>query len=294
MGMIIENQPSMNRLGDRCANCLLNTWSVMIRQEQLSSAEIQQFDDQVSTIIENNPHLGAPELQRRLSLLFRQFTGINDPYLEKKQQSNQQASVLYTVWKEKVAQSDEPFEMALRLALAANIMDYGVAISRDMDATIERVFKSKLAIDDSGKLKTAIKNAKSILYLGDNAGEIYFDKLFIETINHPHVTFVVRGGLALNDATLEDAAEVGMSSCAKVITNGYDSPSTLLEKADDDFKQHFEQADLIISKGMGNLEGLMRYKDSRIFFLLMAKCEVVADYLNVEKGSFVVAVNPYK
>ena len=277
-----------------CAACLSNTWSVMIRQQELSVAEIQQFDHQVGELIANNPDLGAPELQRRLSLLFRQFTGIHDPYLEKKRQSNHQASLLYPIWKEKVAQSDNPFEMALRLALAANIMDYGVAINRDMDATIARVFKSKLAIDDSEKLKTAIKNAQSILYLGDNAGEIYFDKLFIETIHHPDVTFVVRGGIALNDATLDDAAEVEMSSCARLITNGYDAPSTLLEKSGEDFMQHFQQADLIISKGMGNLEGLMRYKDSRIFFLLMAKCDVVADYLQVEKGSFVVAVNPYQ
>lgn len=277
-----------------CAACLSNTWSVMIRQQELSTDEIQQFDEQVNAIIENNADLGAPELQRRLSLMFRQFTGIHDPYLEKKQQSNRQASLLYPIWKEKVAQSDNPFEMALRLALAANIMDYGVAINREMDATIARVFQTPLAIYDSEKLKTAIKNAKSILYLGDNAGEIYFDKLFIETMHHPNVTFVVRGGLALNDATIDDAAEVEMSSCATVITNGYDAPSTLLEKSGVDFKQHFEQADLIISKGMGNLEGLMHCKDSRIFFLLMAKCEVVANGLQVEKGSFVVAVNPYQ
>jgi hypothetical protein len=187
-----------------------------------------------------------------------------------------------------VLTSPDSFDMALRLAIAGNIMDYGAANSFDIHETIEHVLSVKFAIDKTKQLKQRISQAKSILYLGDNAGEIVFDKLFIEVLRHPDLTYVVRGGVTLNDATLEDAETVGMMSVANVITNGFDAPSTVLEKSSDEFLAYFQSADLIISKGQGNLEGLIHEKDSRCFFLLMVKCEVMAEFLNVDKGSIVV------
>jgi len=126
------------------------------------------------------------------------------------------------------------------------------------------------------------------LYLGDNAGEIVFDKIFIETIMHNNLTYVVRGASILNDATLEDAKNTGMDLAADVFSNGYGAPSTILRKCSREFQKVFQEADLIISKGQGNLEGLITHHDPRIFFLLMVKCDVIADLLQVQKGDFVV------
>jgi damage-control phosphatase, subfamily I len=107
-------------------------------------------------------------------------------------------------------------------------------------------------------------------------------------MRHPNLTYVVRGGVTLNDATLKDAESTGMMSVANVITNGFDAPSTVLEKSSGEFLDYYQSADLIISKGQGNLEGLINEKDSRCFFLLMVKCEVIAEVLKVDKGSIVV------
>ena len=114
------------------------------------------------------------------------------------------------------------------------------------------------------------------------------DKLFIKTIKHPNLIYVVRGAPVINDATMEDAEYVGMSNAAKVISNGYDAASTIPSKSSKEFQKYFEKSDLIISKGQGNLEGLFPLNDDCLFFLLMVKCDVIAEFLNVKKESFVV------
>jgi uncharacterized protein with ATP-grasp and redox domains len=134
-------------------------------------------------------------------------------------------------------------------------------------------------------------NAKNILYLGDNAGEIVMDKLFLETIKHQNVYYAVRGMPVINDVTIEDAKYVGIDKFAKIISNGYDSPSTILDKCSEEFINIYNKADLIISKGQGNLEGLINVKNEKIFFLLMVKCGVIGDELGVKKGDFVVYNN---
>jgi uncharacterized protein with ATP-grasp and redox domains len=230
----------------------------------------------------------TPEIQRELSIKFSSISGIDDPFTEEKAKSNRLASELYREWKPKLTESDHPFELALRLSIAGNIMDYGAGNSFDIYKTIDKVISATFAIDHSNQLKQQILKAKSILYLADNAGEIVFDKLFLETIGHPDVTIAVRGGRALNDATFQDAEAAGIDSVAKVISNGFDAPSTVLGQCSEEFLAVYHSADLIISKGQGNLEGLIHEKDPRIFFLLMVKCDVMAEMLNVKKGSFVV------
>jgi uncharacterized protein with ATP-grasp and redox domains len=163
-----------------------------------------------------------------------------------------------------------------------------------LEATIEKVLKSDFAINHSFELKEALSTAKKVLYLGDNAGEIVLDKLFIETIMHPNLHFAVRGAPVINDVTLDDARYVGMDRVADVIQNGYDAPSTILDKCSNEFQKQFYDADVIISKGQGNLEGLLNKTDKQIFFLLMVKCDVIAEALSVKKGDFVVMKNNQK
>ena len=231
----------------------------------------------------------APHIHRELHHKLRNLNGVADPYDEEKRNSNRIALDLYKYWKPRVHAADDPFNMALRLAIAGNIMDFAVASHRfDLEETIGDALGTDLPIDHSSRLHESIKSSRNILYLGDNAGEIVFDKLFIETLAHSDVTYVVRGGPAINDSLMEDAMEVGMDAVATVISNGFDASSTLLDKCSPEFLSAFEKADLIISKGQGNLEGLIDTRDPRIFFLFMVKCDVVAEIIGVDKGSLVV------
>ncbi|MDX9903797.1 MAG: ARMT1-like domain-containing protein, partial [Bacteroidales bacterium] len=143
-------------------------------------------------------------------------------------------------------------------------------------------------IDHTGRMREELRKAQRVLYIGDNAGEIVFDKLLITEMSHPGLTFSVRGAPAINDATMEDAEYVGMTGVTRVISSGYDAPTTVVSRSGDVFRRYYEDADLIISKGQGNLEGLIGEHDRRIYFLLMVKCDVIAEYLGVKKGSYVV------
>ena len=275
-------------MDSRCIECFRRSFCRLSDVYQVTPENRLAFFKKFAGIANIESRISAPEAQRNLIEIFNSYTGNIDPYKKEKTLSNTLALQLYKEWKPQVVNSDDPFDIALRLAIAGNIMDYAASANFDINKTIYRVLTSNFAIDDSNLLKTEIINASRILYLGDNAGEIVFDKLFIEIMNHKAVTYAVRGSNVLNDATKEDAKATGIKKVAKVISNGYNAPSTILNHCSKEFNDAFKKADLIISKGQGNLEGLYKVKDSRIFFLLTVKCDVMAEILKVEKGSFVV------
>jgi len=272
----------------RCMDCLFRGFDRLIQKYNFSDDDRQQFFEYYNHTIARSGGELMPEIHRELNKKFCRISGVPDPYVEEKAVGNKLALGLSKDWRKKVIDSENPFEMALRLSIAGNIMDYGPGNIFDLEQTIQQVISAKFAIDNSSLLKQRIKEAKSILYLGDNAGEIVFDKLFIEIMMHNHLTFAVKEAAILNDVTLKDAKDVGMDLVCDVISNGYDASSTILGKCSEEFMGIYNNADLIISKGQGNLEGLLDEKDPRIFFLLMVKCDVMSEILKVDKGSMVV------
>jgi uncharacterized protein with ATP-grasp and redox domains len=275
-------------MDSRCKTCFSNNYDWLLEKNPLSGCEALSFCGFFNRLINNGENKTTPEIQREILHKLRTLNGVADPYFEEKQQSNRIAFKLYGEWKPKVLASADPFNLALRLAIAGNIMDYGANQVFDVQKTIKKTLHTDFAINHSVMLQQRINEAKSILYLGDNAGEIVFDKLFIETLRHPNVIFAVKDAPVLNDVTVEDAKAVGMYEVAAVISNGYDASSTLLEKCSPEFLDVYHSADLIISKGQGNLEGLIDEKDPRIFFLFMVKCDVIAERIGVKKGSLVI------
>lgn len=273
----------------RCFFCLARSFEKLLEKETLSAQLKNRFTlDMINLYLTQQDKLSTPGFSRDLHCILKGYTNNQDPYRMEKRQSNNQALDKVPELQNIINQSADPFSVALRLAIAGNIIDYAANQSFNIDNTVSRCLISDFAIDHSEHLRSALENADSVLYLGDNAGEIVFDKLFIRTMNHRNVTFVVRGMPVINDATLEDADCMGMREVARVISNGYDAPSTIIDKSSEEFRDYFYSASLIISKGQGNLEGLLSLNDRRIFFLLMVKCDVMAEFLKVEKGSFVV------
>jgi damage-control phosphatase, subfamily I len=273
----------------RCFYCFTKAFGKLLEKENISIEAKSNFtNDMIGLYQDTREKFSAPEFARELHRMLRIHTLNPDAYKEVKKENNDQAILMLPELEKILQSSEDPFDTALRLAIAGNIIDFAVSDNFNLEATINKSLNTEFAIEHTLQLKKAIKNAKTVLYLGDNAGEIVFDKLFIKTIMHSNLTYVVRGAPVINDATMEDAEYVGMQKLVNVISNGYDAPSTIVKKSNKQFQQHFKEADLIISKGQGNLEGLAPLNDDRIFFLLMVKCEVIADFLKVEKGSQVI------
>ena len=229
---------------------------------------------------------------RKIQHLIQRLSGNSDPYRALKQQFNQLALDLYPRLKAQVSSAENAFETAARLALAGNMIDFGIGRmleSSQVAATIELALSANLK-GDILPLKQAARTAASILYLGDNCGEIVFDRLFIEQLAPDRVTYVVRAAPIINDVTMEDARFTGMTDQTRVIDNGSDAPGTLLAECSQEFKTAFENADLIIAKGQGNYETL-HASNRPIFFMLKVKCPAVARHIGQEIGSYVIKTN---
>ncbi|NCC99783.1 MAG: DUF89 family protein [Bacteroidia bacterium] len=285
---IVNTENQKFEVDFRCMDCHFNAFDRLLTKFEATYNQRQEFFSYFNLVLARSASLTMAQVYSELNREFCRITRVSNPYSKEKAESNSLSLLLYKKYRTRVLESANPFNMALRLAIAGNIIDYGANADFNVPVTIQKVLKSEFAIDHSIALFKKIKSASRILYLGDNAGEIVFDKLFIEMIMHPRLTFVVRGSHVLNDATLEDAQQVGMNLVADVISNGYDAPSTVLSECSEEFMRHYNEADLIISKGQGNFEGLIEENDPRIFHLLMVKCDVVAELLQVAKDSFVV------
>jgi uncharacterized protein with ATP-grasp and redox domains len=236
-----------------------------------------------------------PEMAHEVHKIVRSLTKNKDPYKDVKKESNDLVLNMYPELKRRVEASKHPLRTAIKLAIAGNIIDYGALKAFDLRKTIKEVLEKKFAIDDYGKFKENLKDAKKLLFFTDNAGEIGFDKLLVETMlkekRFEQVRFVVKGGPIINDATLEDAIYVGLGALPNVefltVSNG--EVGTGPKRSSQIVKKWIEEHDLVISKGQGNYEGLSEH--SGIFFMLIAKCPIIALDLGVGAKDIILRFN---
>ena len=279
----------------------LDCFPCFVRQA-LDAARFATDDERIHTrVVQEVLHLAArmdthqppPVIGQHVHRLIRKVTEQEDPYHEQKRQSNELALRLYSELEQDVVGAADPLEAAVRLAIAGNILDFGVNSALDY-AQAEQVINAALDAEfDASELSAfsdAVAQARDILYLGDNAGEVVFDRVLIERLPYDKVTFVVKGSPVINDATMADAEAAGLTDLVEVITNGSDGPGTILETCSPQFRERFGQADLIIAKGQGNYESLSEV-DKSIFFILKAKCPVIARDLDCTIGEMILRRN---
>lgn len=274
---------------NECYTCHAKTIKKIIDKYKPDREVSKRFIETTQKMIDQKERTENPYLATEINRLAKEMIHDGDMYKDEKRNANIVLLQNYNYWKKLIAESTNPLYQAVKLAVAGNIIDYGAhTVPEDLEKHINKIINNPFVIDDTQELFQKIANSKTILYLGDNAGEIVFDKLFIETMRHPNVMFAVRGKPIINDVTFYDARQTGIDSVAKIISNGYDAPSTLLDYCSDEFLNVFRNADLIISKGQGNFEGLLNARRDDIFFLLITKCNPIAKLLHVKKGDMVV------
>ena len=243
-------------------------------------------------LLESNWDLTPPELAHQIHSIVKRITNENDPYKKVKRESNDLVLKMYPELKQKVNKSRDPLRTAIRLAIAGNIIDFGVPHEFNLEDTIREVLKKKFAIDDYKKLQEKLKDAETLLFFVDNAGEIGLDKLLVETFLEAKklekIDFVIKGGPIIDDATLEDAVYMGLDGLPNseflTISNG--EVGTGPARSSQTVKRWIKEHDLVISKGQGNYEGLSEHNG--LFFMLMVKCPIIASDLGVEVGDIIL------
>ncbi|MBN1125141.1 MAG: DUF89 family protein [Sedimentisphaerales bacterium] len=231
-----------------------------------------------------------PVIGQQIHRLIRERVGMNDPYHGVKQRFNDMALKLYSPMRHIIIESEDPLETAVRLAIAGNIIDFGVKSElkeTELEETINQCLSGTLSGGQIGAFRHALNAADEILYLADNAGEIVFDRLLIEQLPIDKITVAVKGSPVINDATMEDAVHAGLPKIVTVIDNGSDAPGTILPSCSRSFREYFNKADLVIAKGQGNYETLSDV-NKNIFFLLKAKCPVIARDIGCMIGDMVL------
>lgn len=261
-----------------CMPCLLKQ-ALYTARLSTSSPELQK------KIIDNIAHI-LPDLDFSISppqnsiRVYSEIASLSqcmDPFADLKKESNELALSLSTEARKNISLSRDPLFTAIIFSIAGNIIDYGSQQDFNAKKTIKNCLSQKLVINDYQLLKDDIKNGNTILYLGDNSGEIVFDSLVIEYLDN-EVVFAVKESPIINDALLQDAIECGLDKKCTVISNGTNCPGTPLVDCSETFLEYFNKTDVIISKGQGNFETLSEV-NRPVYFLLTVKCPIVGNHI---------------
>lgn len=284
------------KMHDKCLPCVVN--------QVIKTANITGVDKKEELLREVFTYLSkmdfnitTPEIIGEVFGMIKKHTNNPDPYKETRNYYNTLFLDLLPQFERNIEQAVNPFHLAVRYAIVGNIIDFNPihnTLLDDIFDYFEKMEQLELAIDDSKTLEEDISNAKTLLYLGDNCGEICMDKILLKKIKelNPNVKilFGVRGKPVVNDSIAEDAYAVGIDEYAEVIDNGDGSLGTVLNRTSPKFKETYKKADVVIAKGQANYECLSE-ETKNIYFLLMTKCDVIANDIGVEEKKMICMKN---
>ncbi len=273
----------------QCLVCMLqqalNTTRLVTDDEAVQKRVLARVAEVVRTCsLDPNPAF----ISKPVYDIVAEETGVADPYLAIKEATNREALRVLPRLEAMVDAAEDPLDAALHLAVAGNIIDLGIGHAFDIEKDAHAIMEQPFAIHDIDDFRAALRPGVRLLYLGDNSGEIVFDRVLVERLlqTGAEVTFVVKSGPIINDALMADACMAGLTGIVPVIETGSNQIGIGWEEASEAFKQTYETADVILGKGHGNFEtGSGLFGDR--YFLLKAKCEVVARELGVRKGAIV-------
>lgn len=270
-----------------CIPCFFHQALRIGRMATNDERKIKGVLDEVGMMLKNIPlESTPPETGRLIQRKIRESIGNADPYKDIKRENIQKSLRLYSHLKTEVAKSNDRLLTAIRIAIAGNVIDLAPNKSFNVEEDLDEILRKDFAICDYYKFRQLLDKTDDVLYIGDNAGESVFDKVLIEEMEKP-VTYVVRGIPVINDVTYQDAIEAGLDKVATILSSGTDAPGTVLKTCSAEFRKTYSNSRFIVSKGQGNYEALSEDKHP-IFFLLKAKCRVIADDIGINEDDIVL------
>ena len=279
----------IKRLHHECLSCMTKIHLDKYPKDVTEDEKVEYMQRVLKVLAEAPDRYGAPVIVRTINEIQDEMFGMKQDYAEIKKHYNQVMMNHEEQVNGKLAVSDDPVKTGIQYAMIGNYIDFGARINVNEEQLTELLNDSDRFVIDGkqyGELTEDLSNAKKLVYLTDNCGEIVMDKLLIREIKKKYpdlkVTVLVRGEEVINDATMEDAIQVGMNEIAEVIPNGSDIAGTWLEEISEEAKAVIDKADVIISKGQGNFETL-RKCGKNIYYIFLCKCDLFANTFQVPK-----------
>lgn len=282
------------------AECYLCFISQAIRTARLSTqnrGKLLEVTHNVVNVLKNIDYsMPPPLISHDVYDTIRKTLNINDPYKAIKYKYNKIASAYEPALKKKISLSKDKLLCALKISLAGNIIDFGAQMTNfSIEETLHDVIENGFKINSIDKFKNDMENAESLVFIADNAGEIVFDKIMLETVKELYpkinITIVVRGGPIINDVTRNDIAGLELEKIASIADSGQATPGYWPKFCSDECRNIQDNADIIMAKGQGNFETLSEIKDKRVYFLFIIKCSVVSKYFLLDNLSKIFAKN---
>ncbi|HZK39309.1 MAG TPA: ARMT1-like domain-containing protein, partial [Clostridia bacterium] len=241
--------------------------------------------DAINILSNYKSYACSPDLAMAMHGMVKAKTQTADPYRKIKDADIQAALKLYPQLKDFLKQKNNSLYWALKIAATGNNIDSAIYQNIDINRCVDQELKKDFGKCDLPLLQERLKTAHTILIIGDNAGETVFDKLLVQTLLPINIIYAARNEPILNDATVQDARDSGLDECASIISTGCNAPGAILKQCSDEFLTAFREADIVISKGQGNYEALSDC-EREVFFLLKAKCPMIAERLGVDLNEY--------
>lgn len=286
------------KINYNCLPCLINQ---VVKVADMTNADNKEllFKKVFSRLGDINFTETNPEIVGMTFELLKEHIGNNDPYNEIRTYYNKLFLNMMDTFAHKIDCAPNPFEQAVKYAIIGNIIDFNPIHNNNMEDIMqwfEDSDKITLTVNHIEKMNADIKKSKKLLYLGDNCGEICLDKLLLKVIKELNpcidIYFGVRGKPVVNDSIEADAYFVGIDEYAKIISNGDGSMGTVIKRTSSEFKHVYQESDIVIAKGQANYESLSEEFQKNIYFLLVTKCDVIANDVGVALKSF-ICMNKY-
>lgn len=217
--------------------------------------------------------------------IIKQKTGCADPYHLEKIESNRLA-LKYLDDVKKILDEDDSLENYVKIAIIGNILDFGAfTLDDDIESVIKSSLEKDLTIKDIEEFENSLKSQDKVLYMVDNTGEIVFDKLLLAKIRQYglDITIAVKSEPILNDACMKEAMDAGLDEFGEIVEIGAGTVGYVDSEISDEFREIFDDHKFILSKGMGNYEGLTEIDltGKEIYFMLCAKCNTISKDIGV-------------
>lgn len=283
------------RLHTGCINCILDRQLNNFDSDTPEEKRREYMQALLRILSEASAEESGPVIAERIHELQKEMFGREADFSKIKHTYNQMMLNKEDEVQRKIAASADPLKRAIQYAMTGNYIDFGAldgVEDEKLEELLERSEQNPVDAKEYANLKKDLEEASKLVYLTDNCGEIVLDKILIGQLMQQYpqidITVIVRGKPALNDATIEDAEEAGLSEVVTVIGNGNGITGTWLPEISAEAREKIEEADLILSKGQGNFETLQGC-GKNIYYMFLCKCKLFVERFQMEQFEGVLA-----